>query len=346
LGYANQAKAIERLTKEAQSMLRASEDRYVEELLKRYQEFARDITAKMKALHGDILHAPTSYGEAMAQKQVTYSRYLSLRGDVQAIEALKDEVTRLGRDVNDITTKGLIDQYKNSYNMTAYQLDYTSPANIEINYRMAPEPIIRQFVSAPWNGAMFSQRIGVITTAMAQDIQQEVTSSMLAGDSAQDLAKRIKNVIGDGEDGASYRAKMIARTELLRSANIAKRDMFEQNEDIIDTWIWQSRNASNSRLCDECASLEGLTKEEVRKAGYDPETEPPLHPHCACLWMPKMKSWKELLGPKLSKGMPDLDKYDMASPVDPMYKKAAETSRMTYSEYAKEYLFGNERGSL
>ena len=344
--YLDQRSQIQLMTEEADRMLRAQQEAYVAALQMRYQEFAERVVNDAKALRSDIMD---TYGLS----EPNISEYKRFAGDYKIAKAIQDEIRRLNGYVDTDFLNQMRSVYQDSYNANAWVLDESTPENLDINYKLPPEFEMRQFVSQPWSGAMFSQRIGVINDAMARDIQSEVAQSMLSGDSARDLAKRIERVIGDGESDYSYRAKMISRTELLRASNLGRSAIWDENEDIIDDWIWVTRAMMSGRLCDECAERSGKGYDEVQELAIEQEMdgEPPAHPNCACGWMPKVKEWKDLLPPEMAKRMVDMGPTAMVwkVPQETIPSKMqgfAKVEPMEYTSWADEYLDPDERGNL
>lgn len=336
--YPDQATAIQGMTEDAWKIINASQQEYIDALVKRYSEFEARISADILKLHTETFEDGTA----------DYSTFVQAQGDIKLAEIIKNELRRLNQDVNESLLDELISQYKDAYNTSAWVIDQSTPPSIEINYDMPTESTLRQLVSSDWKGAMFSQRIGIINDFMAKDIQQEVIQSVLSGDSAKTLSKRISDVIGTEDSDYKYRASMIARTELMRASNLAGMAALEQNDDIMETWVWISRSLASPRLCEYCAERSGMTYEEVQALIEEDDEQaekgldPPAHPHCACIWGPKVKSWAELLGGDVTERIkptamvvprPDGEGYDPAP-------------KMGYNEWADKILSDADRGSL
>ena len=326
----SQITAIEDMTDASWKMLQASQEEYVAALLREYEDFQSRVVADILRIHI----------EASTGGIPSYDSFIQAQGHIRTVEVLRRELERLNHSTNALLDSSLIQQYKDAYNHSAWALDETTPPNIDINYAMPSEQAIRQFVAEPWNGAIFSQRIGAINNFMAQDIQQAVTQAMLSGDSVPDLAKRISGVIGDADSDYMYRAKMIARTELSRASNLAHVSLYEQNDDLIEDWYWVTRSLASPRLCDDCRERAGLSYSEVEELAdeQDLEVDPPAHVNCFCMWMARPKKFKDIMPPEITARM---SPEQLAKLDEPWYMPPG--SKMDYSEWSSKYLQGNER---
>lgn len=288
-----QTEAIRAVYDEANDALRANEDANVDVVLAAY-----------KQAQNDILNAIQNVGRAEPDGQLTLDGLQTSGRLSELLQSIHSTAQALGAKVNQTIDTAAVDQYLQSYQRSVYGLDQATPDNVTVLYAPPPETAISILANAPYKGAMFSQRIGMITDEMAADVRDELMQGLVAGESMADIADRIQGVIGAGSrakdaDAIAYRASVIARTEIMRVQNMARDTTYEQNSDIVEDDAWEV--APDDKLCDWCARREGLTDDEIEKAdpGDDPwgnSTDKPLHPNCRCDSVPKLKSWKDLLG--------------------------------------------------
>jgi len=317
-------------------MLSASEQEYISALVDSYISTIEKTKTGIMALRNQWPLTEVN----------TYSEYIRLGGDIQTARVIRDQLSAYNVFLQDTTLDALVNQYKDAYNLSSWYLDNATPINIDPVYRMDPEYVIRQQVSSPWSGAQFSQRIGIVTDLLAQDIQNAVTQAMISGNSSKELADRIETLFGAEDSKYATRSLLIARTELQRSANLARQAVFKQNDDVIQTWK-VTRNGFALNTCEECMSIEDKTKEELADMGYDPETCLPLHPRCRHTWAPVVKSWKDLLGEEYAEM--DQDDFSMTTPVKDDVSgtyKVEHFEKLSYDEWADKYLSDQERGNL
>lgn len=309
----NQKDAIEQLNEDITQALRQDEDSYVNSLTKFYDKFLVQTQADLSALYSRIFQGGT----------LNYQDYARLQMEDRTMRMIRPALNQLQQ-----VTAGHLDQvlkniYWESYKMNAWALDQTTPPNVNVSMfkeptaNLAQDPLltslIQQQISVPFKGSMFSDRLWNINLGTAQQIGSMTRNAAINGWSIPELTKSIQGVIG-GPDAksAKNRANMIARTEVMRAVNLAKSDLYDRNQDIIETKVWLATD--DFRVCDDCEEMDGQTEEELNDGGYD--TTMPAHPRCRCTWIPKMVSWSKLLGP-LGKGMKDLehiDEFEMANP--------------------------------
>lgn len=219
------------------------------------------------------------------------------------LAAINQQIAALSGVLTDTTMGAVTDQFQTSQEYSAYMLDQATPPNVGVNWVQPPVSAIRAALSTPFQGAMFSQRYGAVSDAMASDIRDQLTQSMINGESMDDAASRVEGVMGDAGTGYENRALTIARTEIMRSQNLAAYDLFQnQNANLMkDSPEWQA--TADDRLCPWCLGRDGKTEEQVKKLHLSARgrSDPfhgsavmPLHPHCRCRWLPRLKSWKEL----------------------------------------------------
>lgn len=235
------------------------------------------------------------------------------------LNSINQTLTKLRSEINGGIEDSAVKQFAGAYQNSVYAMDQATPDNIEIEYSPPPTDAVKILVNTPYKGAMFSQRIGIITDAMASDLRDELMQSLIQGEGMEDAARRVRDVIGiadlDNPQGFAARARTIARTEIMRAQNLARDYTYEQNNDLLqgdgDTdWLV----TPDDKLCPWCMRREGLSDEEIEKAPAevggktDPwgkSTECPLHPHCRCTKIPRLKSWKDLIGLDMPESLPN-----------------------------------------
>lgn len=117
-----------------------------------------------------------------------------------------------------------------------------------------------------------------ITKAMDTKISRTLASGMANGDSMQQVADDIDNVV----DGVGIvRARMLARTETIAAHAEATLNTYEEAEVQGVEIVGEFATAGDNAVCPECKDLEGeeYTIEEARGVI-------PVHPNCRCAWLP------------------------------------------------------------
>jgi SPP1 gp7 family putative phage head morphogenesis protein len=317
--------AIAQMMDDADESLSSPIEDYIDRLMDKWNEFQDRLTADITRIHTEM----------QVDGKVSFADFQRFQGDAQIQNALTSEFQRLHVSVETDRIDALVKQYKDAYNVSAWVIDESTPPSVDIKYAMPAENQIRQFVTGDWS-SMFVTRNAKEFYTLGNEIKTQVTLAMLQGQSVQTLSKKIQEVIGDEDSDYKYRSTRIARTELLRAANLGRTHLYHENNDILDEEIWITRALSSARLCEDCAERSGKTRDEVEEIAEDQEmdVDPPCHPNCGCTWAPKIKSMEDLLGPELSKGISDFGDEDR------------KWSFEKYQAWAKDNLQPMERGNL
>ena len=285
---ATQQEVIEQITEQAMAAMRTQEDGDVSAMLDAFQAAHNAILMRIQAVFP---------GEEWTLVNMQGTRIAAL------MHAIDQEIYALNAKLTAQTTDAVAQQFQDSQAWSAYALDQATPANVSINFIQPPLPQIKALLSTPFQGAMFSQRYGAIGDAMASDIRDQLTQSMINGETMQDAAARLDDVMGEPGEGFAGRTEMIARTEIMRASNLGAYDVYQnQNKDLMqDSPEWYA--TADDRLCPWCLGRDGHTEAEIRKLHLrargksDPfqgSATMPLHPHCRCRWLPRLKTWKDL----------------------------------------------------
>ena len=117
-----------------------------------------------------------------------------------------------------------------------------------------------------------------ITGTMAQGVMRELIDGLASGKGPRQIATAInKKVEGIG----IKRARILARTEIIRANNEAQLAAFEQFGVSDVTVEAEFLTAGDSRVCAQCAALEGQIFPLDKAHGMIP-----VHPQCRCTWIP------------------------------------------------------------
>lgn len=260
-----------------------------------YRQSRRDLTAQEMAQRAELLDLLKK--TAADIEADVYSVFGKLGSetwslsDVRRIgrdKALLDQITnrvgQLGGEMASTLEDGLLDRFKKTWADGAYRLDSVTPDSIEIRTGLIPDREILNLLNQEFNGGTFSDRLGLISDDMAQDIKSQLIQSMMAGESWSKAAMRIRGEMGASGARAVWRSEMIARTELGRAQTMANQALYDENSDVIEVVLF----IAHPGACDICAEKNGKPVSEV---GYPIED---THPNCACDILAKPKDWKAL----------------------------------------------------
>lgn len=248
------------------------------DLFKRFRKLKgliREALVKDNALTTNIVSEgafdfPTSSGKVDAF--MLWLREMEQRGDIS---------------IRDVPGRGAIDnRWANTYIDTAYKQ----------GQRRARAEMRKQGIDVPAEGAfdqpIHADRIGMIysrvyseldgiTAAMDQQISRVLAEGITNGDNPLDIARAINNRV---DKIGIHRARLLARTEVIRAHHSA--NVQEYRNAGVDgvTVIAEFVTAGDSRVCPQCAALDG------KEFDLDQiERLIPLHPQCRCVAVPIVK---------------------------------------------------------
>ena len=283
-----QREVIDKIAEQARRALCRQEDLDTLAILQAYRRAQDNIQNSVRGIYAE--------GEWSLSAVRTTTR------NSRMMSAIGEQLTLLHTETVTRVENAAVQQYKDSYLWGGYMVDQATPQTVAVSMTTITTPAVAAIVNTPFEGAMFSQRIGAVTDAMASDIRDELTQSVINGESMDDAAYRVRDVFGaynlDSPEGYANRADMIARSEIMRASGLARDFIYDQNRDLMDDddeWI----ATPDDRLCEWCMSRDGKTAKEFKPLAGDPNGKKftrPLHTRCRCDKIPRLKSWKKLLG--------------------------------------------------
>ena len=159
------------------------------------------------------------------------------------------------------------------------------------------------------NGATLDQLFAALSDTSRAAAYEAISSGMIAGDTVDQLASRLRGDVvkraswrkidgkrtyvpgvysGGAIEGVTTRqAEMIARTAAMHVSNAARDQFYRANEDVIKGYQYVA--TLDLRTCLICGNDDGRVF-----AADEPRPQLPRHPGDRCLYVPVLKSWKEL----------------------------------------------------
>lgn len=267
----DQKTLLMKLYRSSRASLTTAEARQRAELIRLFKDTASKIEA-------DIFQT----FNAMGGEKWDYNFVRRVGRQQQLLSQVNNRIQMLGGAIQGNFDDNLLDHFKKTWLDGAYRLDVLTPESINIRTGLLPDREIMAILDQPWNGGRFSDRLGLITDDMAHRVQQEITRSMMAEESWQQTARRIRGEMGTTGQKSVWRAEMVARTELSRAQTLANAQLYDENKDVIEEVVW----VTHPQACEEiCIPNHGKLVSEV---GYPPEDS---HPNCRCSVLAVPKSW-------------------------------------------------------
>lgn len=163
-----------------------------------------------------------------------------------------------------------------------YRARTVEEIGVRLGTPVLSEVEVERLAYAPMNGATWPTRFKRLAREASRAIHDQVAAAVLEGWSTDRLAREVAGEVGGNE----YRARLIARTELQRVANQAYDRAIGAFGDLVSGHELQ---AAWENTCLECGVLDGrvYSRDESRPSL-------PIHPRCACTYVPVTRTWREL----------------------------------------------------
>jgi Phage Mu protein F like protein len=296
-----QEEILARIDEQSRVALEDAMEADVQAVVDLYQQALDEIEAQVANVWRELASTPD------AERRL----YLEWKGDRET--RLMQQIRMRMNDLRDRATAALRDgMMRSELTQTywdAYMLDVATPPNIEIDTRTATPAIADSIVNTPWEGAMFSDRIWALTDDTVQEIQNQLSQAAILGESIDEAVRRIRSLdVLDGNVPPTYAIERLARTEISKASDRARDSLYRANSDIIEAEEFVE-TIEPSRTCEGCQDLDGLVvgSEEANSVIEDWEFSPrcPHHPNCRGSTIPRLKSWKDLLGLQGGEGLED-----------------------------------------
>jgi len=164
---------------------------------------------------------------------------------------------------------------------------------IRINVIFLPYKHIDYVIANPLLGESVGERLLWTNREAIRLIKQALTQSVISGEDMNRAARRLVNAAGTGDADTLIRgrASMIARSELQYVSNQVARSIYNENQDVIKGVSYTA--TLDNRTCLRCARLDGKVYRYVNGVDHQGPILP-RHPNCRCVYVPVIKSWKEL----------------------------------------------------
>lgn len=116
-------------------------------------------------------------------------------------------------------------------------------------------------------------------------MKSELIRGVMVGNNPRVAARRMVNRVNGRFNGGSYRAEVIARTEMMDASREGAMLQRMANTEIVATWQWLC--TLSSRTCSSCLSMNGRE--------FPIDTPGPRDHQCGrCIGVPVTKTWAEL----------------------------------------------------
>jgi len=159
---------------------------------------------------------------------------------------------------------------------------------------------------------------GSVNKTTINKIRKTLKEGIAEGESVVNLTKRVNSVF---REASVSRAAAIARTEVMKAANVASVEAYKQSG-VVEAKQWLT--ALDERTCPWCSDMNGKTiglekgffvegdkldvGGKVLNFDYEDIQEPPLHTNCRCTTVPIIVGERQMISNKLDKSIEDIKK--------------------------------------
>jgi SPP1 gp7 family putative phage head morphogenesis protein len=157
------------------------------------------------------------------------------------------------------------------------------PAGVSLgsSWTNLPDEQLQAFVGMAGDGSPLGELFATIPQVTTDAMQMALVQGISLGEGPRTVARRVRRAADIGR----YRAETIARTEMIRSAREAQRQLYTQNTAVTG---YRRQATQDSRVCLACLALSGTLQAT--------DTIMPSHPNCRCVMIPETLSWAEITG--------------------------------------------------
>ena len=287
--------------------------KFEKELQKQYLVALDDIKRMVADLY-------TKYGDengltyAEAQKRLTQTEISNLQ---TRLDSLKQRITKtndaaLIGEYNRITTRmeltrlqsllaeveirlgelayteqlTLFDQLSDTFATTQKETLYmiAHGTGIGVTFARLNDDAIREAITYPWSGDMFSDKIWSNRQVLVRNMRQTLIQGLIKGTSVQKMARTLNEAMNNG-----YKNSLrVVRTETAYVLGEATAKGYEKSN-VVRQYEYMA--TLDSRTSSKCATLDGnVYKLEDKQVGVN---FPPLHPNCRSTVTPYFKGIDE-----------------------------------------------------
>jgi SPP1 gp7 family putative phage head morphogenesis protein len=210
------------------------------------------------------------------------------------LNALLGSVREINRDAFRLVEKRLAGEIKDlavyEAGFQAKSLQGALPVALDI-VTPSVEHIGAAVLARPMQGRLLKEWVGALERASYDRLRGAIRLGFIEGETLAQITKRVTGTKAlKYKDGAAIVAKRhtetLVRTAVNHTANYARQELVNSNEDLIKGVQWVS--TLDNRTSAICAARDG------KVYPVDSGPRPPAHPNCRSATAPVVKSWKEL----------------------------------------------------
>lgn len=297
--------------------------KYANEIQPFWDDVAIRIENEIRAIYSQVQDAN---GVPIMKQPVEKAKFRNMQRQMERLQKLQDFlVERMGAPEQDEKMKrNLAYSFAEGYYYHGYAIEQS--AKVAMTLPVLTQGVVMGVLANPWlpDGATYSDRLRANTVYLAGKMRDAVQEGVGKGWGINRLARRIKDIAGEG----FYNSVRLARTEMTRAAAQGANHTYMQNADIMDGKRWNA--VLDARTAPKDAQNDGkvfaLDYDTPEKKG-EPGRRIPNHPNCRCKWSPVLSALGISTRERIARGEGDTKSK---------FGERTYTPARDYETYAKE----------
>lgn len=149
-----------------------------------------------------------------------------------------------------------------------------------VNFARLPESALTELIATLQPGSPLYDLLADFGEGVLKAVSDALIEGLAIGRGPNQVAADVRRAMG----GEAWKARRIARTEMLRSYREAARRNYVNNPNIVKGWRW--RCTRSSRTCAACLAMDGRR--------FAVQVPMGSHPNCRCYLEPITVTWRDL----------------------------------------------------
>lgn len=324
------ARVLARMQKDMEGFIVKHQDildkrsaQYAKEIQPFWDNVGNGIEREIRAIYSQMQDAN---GVPIMKQPIEPAKFRNMQRQMERLQKLHDFlVEKMGVvEQDEKMTRNLAHSFSEAYYYHGYALEQS--AQVAMTLPILTQGVVMGVLANPWlpDNRTYSDRIRANTTYLAGKMREAVEEGVGKGWGINRLARRIKEVAGEGY----YNSVRLARTEMTRAAAQGANHTYMQNADIMDGKRWNAvldaRTAPKDAQNDgKVFDLDYDTPEKKGEAGR----RIPNHPNCRCKWTPVLSALGISTRERIARGEGD---------TKTKFGERTYTKARDYETYAKE----------
>ena len=306
-----------------QAIIDARAAKYAKEIQPFWDDVTIRIENEIRAIYSQMQDAN---GVPIMKKPIEKSKFRNMQRQMERLQTLQDFlVERMGAPEQDGKMKrNLAYSFAEGYYYHGYAIEQA--AQVAVTLPVLTQGVVMGVLANPWlpDGATYSDRLRANTVYLAGKMRDAVQEGVGKGWGINRLARRIKDIAGEG----FYNSVRLARTEMTRASAQGATHTYMQNADIMDGKRWNA--VLDARTAPKDAQNDGklfaLDYDTPENKG-EPGRRIPNHPNCRCKWSPVLSALGISTRERIARGDGDTKSK---------YGERTYTKARDYETYAKK----------